>query len=108
MHGTLDKQELRPVTARSNPRAGTVPVEENNQQTKVFGAGGKLNSADGRTESWSGHQTRVKKIWRGTINRPGRSLTPSASDWKDEPSRTNPPQQETGGKNERALTNSSC
>jgi hypothetical protein len=48
----------------TNPSSRNGPGRGNQQQTKVFGAGGKLKSASGRTESWSGHQTPVKKIWR--------------------------------------------
>jgi hypothetical protein len=46
----------------TNPSSRNGPGRGNQQQTKVFGAGGKLKSASGRTESWSGHQTPVKKI----------------------------------------------
>jgi hypothetical protein len=48
----------------TNPSSRNGPGRGNQQKNEVFGVGGKLKSASGRTESWSGHQTPVKKLCR--------------------------------------------
>jgi hypothetical protein len=69
----------RTIQARRSSTGGKIKTAAANQRLSlsgrkinlrtVFGAGGKLKSASGRTESWSGHQTPVKKIWQGAMNR---------------------------------------